>query len=101
MSIMYEGVECNTQQEVVLAHLKKGRQITQEQAYELCGSQRLGAIIFNLRKKGYNIYNLDVKGKNRFGNTCNFVKYMLANTQNEITRIEEGLDHKGNENGHS
>ena len=90
MSIIYEGVECKTQAEVVLTHLKKGKQITQEQAYELCGSQRLGAIIFNLRKKGYNIYNLDVKGKNRFGNTTNFVKYMLMNTQEEIENIENG-----------
>tara|TARA_R110000744_G_scaffold89619_4_gene174215 strand:+ start:5270 stop:5548 length:279 start_codon:yes stop_codon:yes gene_type:complete len=86
--IMINGVECNTQTEVVLQHLKKGKQINQEQAYELCGSQRLGAIIFNLRKKGYAIHNLDSKGKNRFGNTCNYVNYMLVNTQEQITRIE-------------
>lgn len=93
---MINNIECHTQREVVLEHLKMGKQITQEDAYTLCGSQRLGAIIFNLRKEGYNIYNLDIKGKNRFGNTCNYVKYMLTNTQEQITRIEEGLDHKGN-----
>jgi len=94
--ILINDVECNTQREVVLEHLKTGKQITQESAYELCGSQRLGAIIFNLRKEGYSILNIDQTGKNRFGHTTNFVRYMLTNSQEQITRIEEGLDHKGN-----
>ncbi len=93
--ILINNVECNTQREVVLEHLKTGKQITQEEAYELCGSQRLGAIIFNLRKEGYSIYNIEQKGKNRFGHTCNFVKYMLVNTQDQIARIEEG-EFRGN-----
>ena len=88
--ILINGIQCKNQKEVVLEHLKTGKQLTQEQAYELCGSQRLGSIIYNLRKKGYNIYNIDAKGKNRFGNNTNFVKYMLTNTKEECNIIENG-----------
>lgn len=90
MSVMINGVECNTQSQVVLEHLKTGKQITQDEAYDLCGSQRLGAIIFNLRKKGFNIYSLPQKVTNRFGNTTTISKYMLMNTQEEIKNIENG-----------
>jgi hypothetical protein len=93
--ITIKGQKCKTQTDAVLTYLKTGKQLTQEEAYDLVGTQRLGAIIFNLRKKGYSIYSLKVKGFNRFGNHTNFVKYHLGNTGEEITRIEEGLDHKG------
>ena len=88
--ILINDVECHTQKEVVLQYLKTGKQLTQEQAYELCGSQRLSDIIYKLRKKGYSIYNILVKGTNRFGNNTNFVKYMLTNTREECNIIENG-----------
>jgi len=86
--ILINGIQCKNQKEVVLEHLKTGKQLTQEQAYELCGSQRLSDIIYKLRKKGYSIYNILEKGTNRFGNNTNFVKYMLTNTREEINAIE-------------
>jgi|TARA_R110000787_G_scaffold87489_4_gene186394 hypothetical protein len=75
--ILINDVECHTQREVVLEHLKTGQQICQDDAYKLCGSQRLAVIIYNLRKEGYDICNMNQKGKNRFGNNTNFVKYKL------------------------
>ena len=88
--ILINNKKCNTQSEAVLEYLKTGKQLTQEDAYDLVGTQRLGAIIFNLRKKGYDIYSLDCKGKNRFGNTTNFVKYMLSSTREQCKKIENG-----------
>ena len=46
--ILINDVECHTQREVVLEHLK---------TYDIC--------------------NMNQKGKNRFGNNTNFVKYKL------------------------
>lgn len=88
MKTIINGIECKTQKQAVLEHLKTGKQITQEEAYDLCGSQRLGSIIHTLRKKGYRIYNVKCVGKNRFGNYTNFSKYALANTIQEIYNIE-------------
>jgi len=73
------GIECKTQMEAVLQYLKMGNYLSQEKATELCGTQRLGAIIYNLRHKvGYDIKKVDCKGRNRFGNPTNFCKYYLA-----------------------
>tara|TARA_R100000995_G_C3480172_1_gene123372 strand:+ start:1221 stop:1490 length:270 start_codon:yes stop_codon:yes gene_type:complete len=86
--ITIEGQKCKTQTDAVLVHLKSGKQLTQEDAYELVGTQRLGAIIFNLRKMGYDIYSINVKGFNRFGNSTNFVKYHLMSTKEQCEYIE-------------
>ena len=67
-----------TQKEAVLQHLKTGKTLTQEEAYNKIGTQRLGAIIFNLRKDGYAIESIPLKGKNRFGNNVNLCKYCLV-----------------------
>ena len=62
--MIYNGKECLTQKDVVLE------------------------LIFKLRKMGYNIYNIPSKSITRFGNTCNFVKYFLSNTAEELQAIE-------------
>ncbi len=46
-------------------------------AIELYGATRLSAIIFNLRRSGMNITSISESTKDRNGNTCNFVKYVL------------------------
>jgi len=89
--MIVNGRQCKTQMEAVLQHLKMGKPLSQETATELYGTQRLGAIIFDLRHKvGYDISNIDCKGKNRFGNSVSFVKYFLDNTTEEQNRIENG-----------
>ena len=78
------------QTEAVLGYLKTGRPLSQEEAYDIIGTQRLGAIIYNLRHKmGFDIASINCKGKNRFGNPTSFVRYHLANTQSQIKEIEE------------
>lgn len=87
--MIINNVEIKTQKQAVLEYLKTGKTITQSEATELCGTQRLGAIIYNLRhKSGFDIYKIDCKTKNRFGNNTNFCKYILANTREEIKKIE-------------
>ena len=72
------GIKCKTQTDAILQHLKTGSSITQSEALELYGTQRLGAIIYDLRHKvGYDILRVDVTGKNRFGNFTTFGKYYL------------------------
>jgi hypothetical protein len=44
-----------TQEQEVLAHLEHGWRITNMEAYGRYHITRLGAVIFNLRKKGHNI----------------------------------------------
>ena len=46
----------------VLAHLVSGKELTPLDALSLYGSYRLGAIIFDLRKDGYNIKTDIAKG---------------------------------------
>ena len=44
-------------------------------AIELYGATRLSAIIFNLRRRGFNIDSQPKTVKDRNGNLCNFVTY--------------------------
>ena len=61
----------------VLKHLKVMGSITSMEAFELYGATRLSAIIFSLRKKGYNIETHDGTCVDRFGHKCTFAKYTL------------------------
>ena len=88
--MILNGIKCKSQSQTILEYMKTGKPITQEDSYNLCGSQRLGAIIFNLRKKGYDIQSLPASGLNRFGNKTKFVRYFLSNTAEEINIIENG-----------
>jgi hypothetical protein len=61
----------------VRKHLIEHRHITSWEAINLYGATRLSAIIFNLRRRGMNIYSQSKLTKDRNGNNCNFVKYVL------------------------
>ena len=58
-------------------HLLEKKNITSMEAIELYGETRLSAIIFNLRKKGYNIVNMNETGIDRYGNECRYVRYVF------------------------
>lgn len=62
----------------VKEHLQSGRGITSMEAFEMYGATRLSSIIFNLRKSGMNIVNVDRECTDRYDNKCNFVEYRLA-----------------------
>ena len=61
----------------ILDYLKSHRGITSKEAFERFGATRLSAIIFSLRKAGYNIVNVPKSGKNRFGESVHYDEYRL------------------------
>ena len=65
--------------EKVLEHLKEHGTITSLEAIELYGATRLSAIIFNLRKRGFNIETVDLPFTDRFGTKSHYGKYVLNN----------------------
>ena len=71
-----------TQKKVVLKHLQSGKELSQLEATQKYGVLRLGAIIFDLRKAGYNISTRLVRDPNRYGNASNYGVYKLI--QEEI-----------------
>ena len=62
---------------VVLKHLRENIGLTSMEAFKLYGITRLSAIIFDLRKLGYNIDTDMEIGKTRYGETCRYARYFL------------------------
>ena len=61
----------------VLEHLKQYGSITSLEAIEKYSATRLSAIIYNLRKKGYDIETKDIGFTDRFGTKSHYGKYVL------------------------
>lgn len=61
----------------ILKYMQAGNRITSMQAIEMFGATRLSAIIFDLRKAGYNIITHNRVGKNRYGGTVTYAEYEL------------------------
>ena len=62
----------------VLRYLKKHKSgITSMEAIEMFGATRLSAIIFNLRKRGYDIETIKMETIDRYGNLVQYGKYVL------------------------
>lgn len=61
----------------VLGWLETYTSISSLEAFENLGVTRLGAIIFNLRKRGYDIETVTVETIDRFGNKVRFARYYL------------------------
>lgn len=66
-----------TKTQAVLDWLKTYASISSMEAINNFGATRLSAIIFNLRKRGYNIETVMVDGRDRFGNQMKFARYYL------------------------
>ena len=69
--------------EQVLEHLKTYGHITSWEAIQEYGATRLSSIIFNLRKRGYDIETEENMAKDRYGNTCRFADYIYYGVKNE------------------
>lgn len=69
-----------TQTQAVLDWLKTHASISSMEAIQSFGATRLSAIIFNLRKKGYNIETVTCEGTDRFGNKMQFARYYLRDS---------------------
>lgn len=78
---MKEQKEKKNQTTEVLKYLQSGKYLTQDIAGKLFGTQRLGAIIFNLRKRGHDIRTVMIDGKTRYGDTVKFAKYIYVNEE--------------------
>lgn len=63
--------------QMVLNHLEKYGYITSLEAIEKYSATRLSAIIFNLRKRGYNIETIMLPFTDRFGTKSHYGKYIL------------------------
>lgn len=68
----------------IIAHLRKYKSITSNEAIKRYGATRLSGIIFILREKGFGIETEMTQGKNRYGHISNYAIYHL------IKDIEEG-----------
>jgi len=64
----------------VLQWLQTGAGISSMEAIKQFGATRLSVIIFNLRKRGYNIETVKCEGTDRFGNKMTFARYYLRNS---------------------
>lgn len=67
-----------SQEQAILDYLKTGKSITQLDALKMFGCFRLGARIWDLRKKGYRIEEVDthINGKT-------FARYFLASEEEQ------------------
>lgn len=78
MNIPQTIEECKNQDDAVLYHLTKSKTgLTQYEAKELYGIERLGARIYDLRCFGFEIVTIRETGRNRFGNPTNYGRYYL------------------------
>lgn len=66
-----------TQNERILRHLRDFGSITQREATEEYGCQRLAARIGDLRKAGYKISKVTERSRNRYGEPVNYARYKL------------------------
>lgn len=66
-----------TQTQAVLDWLRAGAGITSMEAFKELGVTRLSSIIFNLRKRGYDIESEDLETINRYGTRTKFTRYVL------------------------
>lgn len=68
----------------VLQHLKENLSITSKQAFEEFGVTRLSAVIFDLRHLGYHIDTLMIDGKTRYGESCQYAKYVYKGMDDDL-----------------
>jgi hypothetical protein len=61
----------------VLKHLKEKGSIDSWSAIQLYGATRLSAIVFNLRKKGYEIVSIPNSVLDQNNKVCNYTNYQL------------------------
>lgn len=66
-----------TKTEAVLRHLAEHGSITSMEAIEGYGATRLSAIIFNLRKDGFDIETVTESGTDRYGHSMSYARYVL------------------------
>ena len=64
----------------VKKHLLKKKSITSWDAIIQYKATRLSAIIFNLRKNGWDIVTNNITSKDKYGNSSTYAKYVLISS---------------------
>lgn len=64
-------------EERVLQYMRETGHITSWRAIAEFGITRLSAVIYRLRKRGYNIQTETVTGKNRYNDIVSYAKYTI------------------------
>jgi hypothetical protein len=81
-----------SQSSEILKHLLDGKSITSWEAIQMFGATRLGAIIFALKARGYNVLSELTLVKNRTGKNVNIsVYWMDIDMVNEHNKLQEEL----------
>ena len=65
----------------VLQWLQSHASISSMEAIKEFGATRLSAIIFNLRKRGYDIETVECEGTDKFGNSIRYARYYLRGSK--------------------
>ena len=71
----------------VLKHLQTYGTITSIEAINLFGATRLSAIIFNLRRKGYNIISIDKVTTDKYGHRVPYSEYKLVQGNQPVNTV--------------
>jgi len=66
-----------TQQQIVLKHLREYGEISSNKAWAMYGITRLSDVVHKLRRKGFNIQTVGSVGKNRYGAATHFAVYKI------------------------
>ena len=61
----------------IIGYIMRNGSITQLDAMRDLGIMRLGARVFDLKERGYNIETVMVWGTNRFGEPTRYARYYL------------------------
>ena len=77
-----------SQNDQVLNHLRSRGKLTQRQAMKEYGIMRLGARIYDLRERGYNIVKDMETSKNRYGKRVCYAAYRLKEDENEQNHLD-------------
>lgn len=72
----------NIKTKKILAHLKNHKTITSWEAFELFNVTRLSSIIYNLRKRGYDITDNWKEHQNQGGRKVRYVEYLYNEQEN-------------------
>ena len=67
----------------VLKYMKQHKYITDEKAHEKFGVNRLGSVIYDLRKRGVLIETVMVETTNRYGNPTRYGRFYYRGIDND------------------
>lgn len=78
-----------SQLDLVLDYMKQHKRgITSWEAIKYFGCTRLSSVIYNLKKRGYNIGREMIYSRNRYDNSVGFARYYLDDNKEKLSFFE-------------